>query len=159
MKLCGLVNGVVGWHSTWWLISMTKCGMHRYGTVYAFVVVFVEHILSCWTIARLISVMRMHALIHSANGEVESHQENKSSCYGLSRAGNAMDVASYWYSKSGHRFGVQSCLYGSIWISWPLMQLWMQLRQFWLMLSWVDAQCSFIIWLHHGNVTVFDVVC
>ena len=108
MKLCGLVNGVVGWHSTWWLISMTKCGMHRYGTVYAFVVVFVQHILSCWTIARLISVMQMHALIHSANGEVESHQENKSSCYGLSRARNATDVVPYWYSKSGQRFGVQS---------------------------------------------------
>ena len=105
MKLCGLVNGVVGWHSTWWLISMTKCGMHRYGTVYAFVVVFVEHLLSCWTIARLISVMRMHALIHSANGEVESHKENRSSCYGLSRAGNATDVASYWYCNSG----IHSC--------------------------------------------------
>ena len=72
---------------------MTKCGLHRYGTVYALVVVLVEHIFSCCTITRLIIVMRMHTLIHSANGEVESHQEYRSSCYGLSSARNATDVA------------------------------------------------------------------
>ena len=50
MKSCGLVTGVVGWHSTWWLISMIKCGMHGYGTVYALVVVYVLHLFSCFSL-------------------------------------------------------------------------------------------------------------
>ena len=43
IKLWGLVNGVFAWHSYGWLRSTTKCRTHRYGTMYAFVFVLVEH--------------------------------------------------------------------------------------------------------------------
>jgi hypothetical protein len=49
--------------------------MHVYGTMYALVVVLVEHVFSCCTIADLINVMHKHTLIHFATGEDDSYQK------------------------------------------------------------------------------------